>query len=431
MSSQPTPGRGARGVVKALVFTFAASLLTAGAAFAQITEATTQPPESPKPRFPQLPDDPVDVPSNQVPGAPNTVVSPKEGEFVGRLEKVEGRELSFKENDPEKTEAEVRTVTLAPNGKVTLNREPAQLKDLKPDDFVRVKTTPGDAKIAIEVAAARVIHDTPPQPDPQPMPRTRPMEATGGKLPRAVDQGGGLGLVVTDSPDIGVLILNVNQNTPAWAAGLRIGDFLLNVGGQEIITPADYLTTVRSHAPRETVTLLVWRKGKTLDGDVVLTTAEAADDRIAEDARALILAETQDDKTVIINNPQDPRALTPGIGQTGAVAPGVVAPGVTPGVVAPGVTPGVGTTPGVGQQPTGTDGTIGQGSSGTNGQNVNGQIPGEYNELARQYRLLQQRIQQLEGQNPGGTRGEVGRKTPPPRPMGTPGTTTPPSGTNN
>jgi hypothetical protein len=349
--------------VRALRFAsvLALAVLTAGTAFAQINEATTQPPESQKPRFPQLPDDSIDVPKNEVPGSPETIVSPKEGEFVGRIEKVDGRSLSFKLNDPERVEAEVKTVTVSPNAKVTLNREPAKLADLKASDFVRILTPPGDAKVAIEVAAARVIHDTPPQPEPMPK-APRPRVNADDPLP---NHQGGLGVVVSDSPQNGVLILQVNRDTPAWDAGIQTGDYLLELEAQEIVTPEDFLRTVRKHAPRETVRIVVWRKGKPLRGDVVLTTREAADDREAEDGRALIVAETHGDDTVVIKRTPDrtevldrePDQPTVVLDREPATGTAVV---IDPARVAP--------------------------------------LPTDYDELAKQYRLLLERVQQLEQQ---------------------------------
>jgi len=339
----------------------AIGILTAGPAFAQINEATTQPPESQKPRFPQLPDDSIDVPKNETPGSPDTVVSPKKGEFVGRIEKIDGRGLSFKLNDPEKLEAAVKTVTVAPNAKVTLNREPAKLEDLKESDFVRIQTPPGDEKVAIEVAAARVIHDTPPQPDP--MPKTpRPRVNAERPVP---DQQGGLGLVVSDSPQNGVLILQVNRDTPAWIAGLQTGDYLLELEGQEIVTPEDFLATVRQHAPRENVRLVVWRKGKSLRGDVVLTTREAADDREAEDGRALIISETHGDDTVVIKRTPDRTEVL----DREPDQPTVVLDR---------------------DPPTGTAVVIDPARTAP--------LPTDYEELAKEYRLLQERVQQLERQ---------------------------------
>lgn len=350
--------------VRALRFASALAVmfLTAGTAFAQINEATTQPPESPKPRFPQLPDDPVDVPKNQIPGSPDTIVSPKKGEFVGRIEKIDGRSLSFKQNDAEKLKADVQTVTVSPNAKVTLNRKPAKLEDLKADDFVRIQTLPGDVKVAIEVAAARVIHDTPPQ-EPKATKTLRPPVNDQDPLP---NQQGGLGIVVSDSPQNGVLILDVHQNTPAWTAGIQTGDYLLSLGEKEIVTPEDFLVTVRQHAPRESVKLVLWRKGKPLRGDVVLTTREAADDHEAEDGRALILAETHGDDTVVIKRtpdrtevldrePDQPTVVLDREPKTGTAV--VIDP--TP-VVKP--------------------------------------LPTDYEELAKEYRLLQERVQQLERQ---------------------------------
>jgi hypothetical protein len=351
-----------RFAVRALRFASALAILflTAGTAFAQITEATTQPPESPKPRFPQLPGDEVDVPKNEVPGAPDTIVSPKEGEFVGRIEKLDGRSLTFKQNDAEKLKAEVKTVTVAPNAKVTLNREPAKLEDLKADDFVRITTPPGDVKVAIEVAAARVIHDTPPQ---DPKAKTlRPPKNEKDPLP---DRQGGLGIVVSDSPLNGILILHVHKDTPAWTSGIQTGDYLMALGAKEIETPEDFLVTVRQHAPRESVKIELWRKGKPLRGDVVLTTREAADDREAEDGRALIIADTHGEDTVVIErNPDRTEALDPEPEQSTIV---------------------------IDREPKDKTAVV------IDPDRVE-TLPTDYEELAKQYRLLQERVQDLERQ---------------------------------
>jgi len=342
-----------------LMSALAVAIAPAEMALAQINEATTQPPESPKPRFPQLPDDNVDVPRNDVPGAPDTIVAPKENEFVGKLEKVDGQALTFKENDAAKLNAAVKTVTAAPNAKVTLNRQPAKLADLKPGDFVRIMTPPGDAKVAIEVAAARVIHDTPPQPDPMAQPTVRTPRNTREPLP---GQQGGLGLVVSDSPQNGVLILHVKRGTPAWDAGIQTGDYLLELSGQEIVTPEDFLATVRQHAPRESVNVVVWRKGRPRNGDVILTTREAADDREAEDGRALIMAETHGDDTVVIKRTPDRTEVL----DREPDQPTVV----------------------LDKEPSGTAVVIDRAKVQP--------IPTDYEELARQYRLLQDRLDQLE-----------------------------------
>lgn len=351
--------RSGRFSLGAILFASVFALLTCSMASAQINEATTQPPDSPEPRFPQLPDDDVNVPQNVVPGSPDTIVSPKKGEFVGRIEKIEGRSLSFRQNDAEKLEAEVQTVSVSPNAKVTLNREPAKLEDLKPSDFVRITTPPGDLKVAIEVAAARVIHDTPPQPDPVPR-APRPMTNNAAPLP---DQQGGLGLVVMDSPQNGVLILQVNRDTPAWGAGIQTGDYLVSLAGKEIVTPTDFLTTVRQHAPRESVEIVLWRKGKPLKGDVILTTREAADDREAEDGRALIIAETHGDDTVVIKRTPRTETLDREPDKSTVVLdkePAGTAVVLEPARVEP--------------------------------------LPADYEELARKYRLLQDRVLQLEKQ---------------------------------
>ena len=290
--SSTTPGSLIRQNLAAMFVAFLSVTISLSTAQAQITEGTSQPPQSPKPRFPQLPDDQPD-PKEVTPTTPKTKAAPDRNESVGRIRAIEKRTLKYEENDNK----EMRSVLVSADAKITLNREPAELTDLQVTDFVRVTTPPGRPEFAVEVAAARVVN-TPPSDPPPPArvpnraPRTRPEP-----LP---DRQGGLGLIVSDNPGTGVLILEVNRGTPAFEAEIQTGDYLIQIDETEIVTPDDFLTHVRSHAPSEKVAVTVWRDGKTRKGTVALTTRDAARDREAEDSKALIISETHGDDAVVI-----------------------------------------------------------------------------------------------------------------------------------
>lgn len=269
-------------------------LATTQLASAQINEGTAKPPqETKRSQVSQVPDDKPAPRETQPEPSPEDV---PQRDLVVRIVKLKDHRLTVRDKDRE----EQFTVSVAKDAKVTLNRKPAKLSELKPNDFARLTLDPEKPKTATIVAAARVVKDTPPSDqtvDPK-RPAPRPRKDT-----ELVDNQGGLGVVVSDSPAEGILILDVHRETPAWDAGIQVGDYLLKVDGKAILTPDEFLALIRKHEPNEAVRLGLWREGKTRQGAVKLTTREAARDREAEDDRALILGETHGDDTVVIKRP--------------------------------------------------------------------------------------------------------------------------------
>ncbi|MBQ7609401.1 MAG: DegQ family serine endoprotease [Desulfovibrionaceae bacterium] len=68
----------------------------------------------------------------------------------------------------------------------------------------------------------------------------------------------------------GALVGQVMPGEPAEKAGMRDGDVIVSVDGKAIEDTSDLLRTIAGRAPGETVTLTVWRGGKTLQIRVVL-----------------------------------------------------------------------------------------------------------------------------------------------------------------
>ncbi|MDQ2743376.1 MAG: trypsin-like peptidase domain-containing protein [Chloroflexota bacterium] len=71
---------------------------------------------------------------------------------------------------------------------------------------------------------------------------------------------------------IGAYIEAVKAGSPAARAGLRMRDIILSVNGQAMNTPGALEQVITSHVPGNTVTLKVWRNGKTMTLHVKLGT---------------------------------------------------------------------------------------------------------------------------------------------------------------
>lgn len=60
----------------------------------------------------------------------------------------------------------------------------------------------------------------------------------------------------------GVIIASVFKNGPAWRAGIRVGDIVLQLNGEPVYDSIGFLNQIAPLPPREAVTLLVVRDGK-------------------------------------------------------------------------------------------------------------------------------------------------------------------------
>lgn len=72
--------------------------------------------------------------------------------------------------------------------------------------------------------------------------------------------------------DSGVLVVEVVVDSPAAAAGLKVGDFLLAVNG-ESVTADNVRDTIQAHSAGDTLTLGIERRGEAMDVDVTLAEA--------------------------------------------------------------------------------------------------------------------------------------------------------------
>jgi len=75
--------------------------------------------------------------------------------------------------------------------------------------------------------------------------------------------------------DAGVMVARVVEDSPAWRAGVRVGDIVVAVAGERVDTPADLAREVRERGD-ETVTVELWRDGRLEQLDVALEEREAS-----------------------------------------------------------------------------------------------------------------------------------------------------------
>jgi len=66
----------------------------------------------------------------------------------------------------------------------------------------------------------------------------------------------------------GVLVTNVEQTGPARKAGIRESDIILSIGNRNIPSVKDYHRLMREYAAEDTLTLHLFRKGKTISASV-------------------------------------------------------------------------------------------------------------------------------------------------------------------
>jgi len=74
----------------------------------------------------------------------------------------------------------------------------------------------------------------------------------------------------------GALIQGVTPGSPAGEVGMRQGDVVLKVEGEEVVSVNDLQTKIARHYPGETVRVTIWRERRALD--VAVTLAEAPED---------------------------------------------------------------------------------------------------------------------------------------------------------
>jgi len=83
----------------------------------------------------------------------------------------------------------------------------------------------------------------------------------------------------------GALVQSVEDNTPAEEAGIEHGDVILSVDGRKIKTTRDLIGYVSAKGPNSSVTLDVWRDGKTVQKQVKLRERPGQNEQEASNTR--------------------------------------------------------------------------------------------------------------------------------------------------
>ncbi|MDO4434227.1 MAG: DegQ family serine endoprotease [Alysiella sp.] len=91
-----------------------------------------------------------------------------------------------------------------------------------------------------------------------------------------------------DKP-IGALVARVVSGSPAEKAGLQVGDIIRSVNGEEVRSSSDLPMTIGALAPGEAIRLGIWRKGKEMETQVVLGSADAIQEMRQTDEAARYL----------------------------------------------------------------------------------------------------------------------------------------------
>jgi serine protease Do len=79
----------------------------------------------------------------------------------------------------------------------------------------------------------------------------------------------------------GVFVQTVTAKSGGAEAGIKEGDIIFSVDGKEVNTPNELQTIIASHYPGESVTLKVYRNGKSFDKTVTLKSRDEAEKAVA------------------------------------------------------------------------------------------------------------------------------------------------------
>lgn len=88
--------------------------------------------------------------------------------------------------------------------------------------------------------------------------------------PYADDDSAELGVKVGSCPGEAVCVTDTMIGSPAEAADIRSGDYILMIDGAKVTSPAELKRTIANHQPGEKVTIILWRRGRELTKEIDL-----------------------------------------------------------------------------------------------------------------------------------------------------------------
>jgi hypothetical protein len=201
---------------------------------------------------------------------------------VTRVLRVGDDSLTVQLGDTEKM-----TYRISPRTDIILNRKAAYLSDLQAGDTVRVTTSPAAPRDVLHIMAARLVITPPTLGATDRQARTR-RTARNDIADRSPDDQGGLGVVVADSPGVGVLVLYVQSSGPAERAGIQAGDYILRIEDQDVERPEEFLNLIAAQVPRERSRIDIWRNGQDQTLRVMMGNRQFAHDDVVQDTRFLL-----------------------------------------------------------------------------------------------------------------------------------------------
>lgn len=203
--------------------------------------------------------------------------SASENIVFGNLVKVDESRLSLQSGET------LRALRLTPETIVEIDGRPLRLRDLPPNARIRVLLDARDAGLAqriqvlqegatpgLRAPESSPLIPSPPVPSsPPPSPPTEPAVAPSASVNTQPIPPIHLGAVFQTSPD-GVLVRNVDRDSPASRSGLYIGDAIRRVGDQHVASVDGFFRLLHKRPAGERVPVTVIRTGQELTLDLAL-----------------------------------------------------------------------------------------------------------------------------------------------------------------
>lgn len=153
--------------------------------------------------------------------------------------------------------------------KVTIDGKQATLRELKKGDQIKVTTGKNNVALAIQATRRSTVRGNQPN----------------AKTQQRVRQGVTLGVRLGPSPTTGVLIRDIHPRGEGAQAGLRSGDYILQIDDQKIGSDEDFDQAMSQLKPGDRAELTIWRNRQKQQMTVTFSEERQAAFRPQEDAQ--------------------------------------------------------------------------------------------------------------------------------------------------